>query len=187
MKTPALETKRLYLRPMALADAPAIQKYFSNWDIIQHLSKAVPWPYPEDGAKAFIQSYLDNPDDRFLWAITVKDFGNEAIGSLEYRIEESRDGNRGFWIAVPFQGKGYMTEAVDALNKFVFNTLGIEKYLVCNLEQNTRSARVKEKTGAIFLDYIELEHHSGNAKTARWIVTKESWLNSPAAQDYCDE
>jgi len=55
MKTPALETERLILRPLTLDDAPAIQKYFNDWHIIKNLSKAVPWPYPANGAENFIK------------------------------------------------------------------------------------------------------------------------------------
>ena len=53
-ETPTLLTKRLILRPLTMSDAPAIQRHFNNWNIIQHLAQVVPWPYPEDGAVTFI-------------------------------------------------------------------------------------------------------------------------------------
>jgi len=53
MDTPTLQTDRLILRPLALPDAPAIQRHFSNWNVIRNLSKVVPWPYPDDGAETF--------------------------------------------------------------------------------------------------------------------------------------
>ena len=40
--TPTLQTERLVLRPLALSDAPAIQRHFNNWNIIQHLAQVVP-------------------------------------------------------------------------------------------------------------------------------------------------
>jgi len=39
---------------MALSDAPAIQRHFNNWNIIRHLARVVPRPYPDDGAETFI-------------------------------------------------------------------------------------------------------------------------------------
>ena len=54
MNTPTLQTRRLTLRPLALSDAPAIQRHFNNWNIIQHLASVIPWPYPEDGAETFM-------------------------------------------------------------------------------------------------------------------------------------
>jgi hypothetical protein len=52
--TPILQTQRLTLRPLALSDAPAIQRHFNNWNIIKHLAAVVPWPYPDNGAETFI-------------------------------------------------------------------------------------------------------------------------------------
>ena len=53
---PVLETERLILRPLELADAPAVQKTFPQWEIVKHLSSAsIPWPYPPDGAMTFIR------------------------------------------------------------------------------------------------------------------------------------
>jgi [ribosomal protein S5]-alanine N-acetyltransferase len=42
MDTPTLHTRRLILRPVALPDAPAIQRHFNNWNIIQNLATVVP-------------------------------------------------------------------------------------------------------------------------------------------------
>lgn len=179
MKTPELETERLILRPIAISDAPAIQKYFNNWDIIQHLSKSVPWPYPDDGAESFIREQCAKPDDQhYMWVITEKDGNGEAIGCIDFRTKTHNDGNRGFWLAVPFQGRGYMTEAVHAVNNFIFNTLQIDEYVVSNVATNARSRRVKEKTGAIFLHYGTLDHHTGGNKTEYWKITRESWVQS---------
>jgi hypothetical protein len=33
--TPTLQTKRLVLRPLALSDAPDIQRHFNNWNVIR--------------------------------------------------------------------------------------------------------------------------------------------------------
>ena len=38
MDTPTLQTDRLILRPLALSHAPAIQRHFNNWNIIQNLA-----------------------------------------------------------------------------------------------------------------------------------------------------
>jgi RimJ/RimL family protein N-acetyltransferase len=39
-------TERLILRPLALADAAAIQELFPHWEIVRYLLNRVPWPYP---------------------------------------------------------------------------------------------------------------------------------------------
>jgi hypothetical protein len=45
-----LQTSRLFLRPLMLADAQQTQLLFPHWEIVRYLSNVVPWPYPPDGA-----------------------------------------------------------------------------------------------------------------------------------------
>ncbi|MCD8494009.1 MAG: GNAT family N-acetyltransferase [Alphaproteobacteria bacterium] len=181
MKTPALETARLILRPVTLEDAPAIQKHFAHWDIIKNLGKVVPWPYPEDGALIFLRDNLIpriESGDTHAWAITLKEGNGEAVGLVDFRISSTTKGNRGFWIGLEYQRQGLMTEALTPIQDFIFNELNVESFIVCNAEGNIGSRRVKKKTGAEFLDYIHLPHHNGTDRSERWIVTKESWLKT---------
>ena len=53
--TPVLETARLILRPLELADADQVQLLFPHWDVVKHLNNRVPWPYPPDGARQFYE------------------------------------------------------------------------------------------------------------------------------------
>lgn len=154
MKTPVLETERLILRPVTIDDAPAVQRHFNNWNIIRHLNAAIPWPYPDDGAATFIK---DNVLPRmqtgkaFIWAITIKENGDEAVGIVDFGGERpAHTENRGFWLAEPFHGRGYMTEAIAITQDFLFFEAGIESFRVTNAVTNAGSRGVKEKTGAIF-------------------------------------
>ena len=47
---PSLETQRLLLCPLELADAEQTQKLFPHWEIVRYLADVIPWPYPADGA-----------------------------------------------------------------------------------------------------------------------------------------
>ena len=180
MKTPTISTSRLTLRPLALSDAPAIQRHFNNWNIIRNLTTVVPWPYPDDGAETFVRLQLEKiaaGEELYLWGLTLRPGDGEAIGIIHFRptADNSKD-NRGFWVAEPYWNRGLMTEAISAVNDFAFNTLGIEQFYVCNVASNEGSRRVKQKTGAEFVGYIELAHHNGQSKSERWRVTRESWL-----------
>jgi RimJ/RimL family protein N-acetyltransferase len=180
METPLLETERLILRPMALSDAPAIQRHFNNWNIIQNLATVVPWPYPDDGAETFIKRELgkiDVGEEIYQWVLVPRSGDNEAIGNINFRPRANNvKGHRGFWLAEPWWGRGLMTEAVAAVNDFAFLTLDLDSFYVCNVFTNTGSRRVKQKTGAVFVDHVELPHHNGESKTERWKVTREGWL-----------
>ncbi len=178
MKTPVLETERLILRPISMDDAPAIQKHFNNWEIIKNLAMVVPWPYPDDGAETFIrENALPRMRDKgdMIWVIIPKAGPQEAIGVIDFGIGKSAHGERGFWLAQEFQGQGMMSEAVAAVNDFLFFDFGLEKFTVVNALMNSASRRVKEKTGAVFLRHGELEHHNGESRTEVWEVTRENW------------
>ena len=69
-----------------------------------------------------------------------------------------------------------MTEAISAVNDFAFHSLGIESFFVCNVATNEASRRVKQKTGAEFVGYIELLHHDGQSRSEKWKVTRGNWL-----------
>jgi len=179
MDTPALRTRRLILRPLALSDAPAIQRHFNNWNIIQNLASVVPWPYPDDGAETFITLQLSKiaaGEDIYQWVLVLRSSDGEAIGNVDFRPRAGgRKGNRGFWLAEPWWNQGLMTEAITAVNDFAFATLGIESFHVCNVESNVASRRVKQKTGAEFVGYVELLHHNGQTRSEKWIVTRDGW------------
>lgn len=180
METPIIQTQRLILRPLALSDAPAIQRQFDNWNIIRNLASVVPWPYPDDGAETFIKLQLEKiaaGEEIYQWVLVLRSGDGQAIGNIHFRPRaDNPKGNRGFWIAEPYWNRGLMTEAIASVNDFAFGTLGIESFYVCNAVSNEASRRVKQKTGAEFVGYIELPHHNGQSRSEKWEVTRENWL-----------
>lgn len=185
MDIPTLQTRRLLLRPLAFSDAAAIQHHFNNWNIIENLASVVPWPYPDDGAETFIKQQLRKiaaGEEIYQWVLVLRLGDDEAIGNIRFipRADNPK-GNRGFWLAEPYWNQGLMTEAITVVNDFVFKTLGIESFHVCNAASNVASRRVKQKTGAEFVGFVELSHHNGQSKAERWIVTRESWLGRNSA------
>ena len=56
--TPVLETPRLILRPLELADADEAQRLFPHWEIVRYLANQVPWPYPPDAAHVFYRDVV---------------------------------------------------------------------------------------------------------------------------------
>lgn len=177
MDVPDLRTDRLLLRRLKPQDADALQPLFADWEIIQHMSKEIPWPYPDDGVVSFIENVCEpamEKGERMYWAIVPHEVGT-AVGILEYRIGAEERDNRGFWIGKPYQGRGYMTEAVEAFQDYIFFELGVERIVVCNSAKNPRSRRVKEKTGAIRDGDLCVDHHNGSSACERWIVSRAEW------------
>lgn len=186
VNTPPIETRRLLLRAVTLADAPAIQRHFANWNIIQHIGDAVPWPYPADGAERFL---TDNALPRMargeahLWAICLKWTPEEAIGVIEFRVRTDLGDHRGFWLAEPHWRRGLMTEAVEAVNRFVFEDLRIDSFIEENAANNAASRRLKEKSGGVFLRHRECRYLSGERRSEVWHMTRAGWLGAIARVD----
>ena len=67
-------------------------------------------------------------------------------------------------------------EAIAAVNDFAFGPLGLDQFDVCNVATNAASRRVKQKTGAEFVGFVELPHHNGETRSEKWVVRRETWL-----------
>lgn len=178
MLIPTLQSPRLILRPVTLDDAPSIQRHFGCWEVIQHLSSAVPWPYPDDGAETFLRDVClpkMASGAAMVWGLVLKEGPDEVVGLLDYHQEDEGMGHRGFWLAPHLHGNGYMTEAVTCFQDFLFFELGVERIVVLNARTNAKSRRIKEKTGARFIDEVPIPHRSGDGIGQRWEVTREAW------------
>jgi RimJ/RimL family protein N-acetyltransferase len=122
---PVLETERLLLRPLELADADQVQRLFPQWEIVQYLNAVVPWPYPEDGALSYFRDRALPAmarGDEWHWTLRRKQNPAQVIGAIGL-IRGDHD-NRGFWLAPDWQRRGLMTEAVIAVNDYCFDVLG---------------------------------------------------------------
>ncbi len=178
MEAPELRTERLRLRQVRLVDAPAIQRWFAHWSIIEHLSSEVPWPYPDDGAETFVREIAlpqSAAGEALHWAITLAEAPDELIGSINFLFTDTGLGNRGFWLAEHLWGQGLMTEAVEAVQDHLFFELKLDRIVVFNAAENAASRRVKEKTGGRRVGTKRIEHVSGFSDSDAWEITRADW------------
>jgi [ribosomal protein S5]-alanine N-acetyltransferase len=102
--TPAseLQTSRLVLRSLELADADRIQVLFPQWEVVRYLASVVPWPYPADGARTYIRDIALPAMERrelWQWTLRLKTAPHQVIGSVT--LSTQPDNNRGFWMVYP--------------------------------------------------------------------------------------
>ena len=117
---PPLATDRLLLRPVTLNDAPAMQALFPQWEIVRFLDSRVPWPYPPDGARNYLRHVLLPFVEKGMWwswTIRTRAEPDRLIGMID--LFDWTDDHRGFWIDPAEQGKGYASEALDAMWSWV--------------------------------------------------------------------
>jgi len=170
-----LKTERLILRPLELADVDQVQELFAQWEIVRLLNARVPWPYPADGA-------LTNTRDKTLpamergeqwdWTLRLKDDPERIIGRISLYLGEN---NRGFWMGLPWQGQGLMTEAVIAVNDYWFDVLGFPVLRAPKAVENVGSRRISEKMGMRVVEVKEGDYVCGRLPTEVWEITAEEW------------
>ncbi|HYA16553.1 MAG TPA: GNAT family N-acetyltransferase [Bryobacteraceae bacterium] len=122
--SPPLETPRLVLQPLALEDARQVQPLFGQWEVLKYLADAVPWPFPPDGALVYYRDVALPAMARgeaWHWTLRLKEEPGRIIGGISLIKGET---NRGFWLGLPWQGRGLMTEAAERVTDFWFNELG---------------------------------------------------------------
>lgn len=140
-----LETERLLLRPPKRSDAAAVQRLISVREVAVNLG-SVPWPYPRAGAAQWIAR--TTPGVQFL--ITHRDDG-EVLGTVSLvRDDEHARAELGYWIGVPYWGRGYVTEAVRAIVDHGFRAHGLRRIFARVYGHNAASARVCEKAGLTY-------------------------------------
>lgn len=151
--TPTFETKRLILKQISLSDVKSYARYFIDYDVIRFLSHIVPWPYPENGVENFIESYLLPKQGKgfWTWGIFLKSNPKELIGSIDLWVEGILE-HRGFWLGKKFWNRGIMTEAMNPILDFAFETVDFEEIIFSNAVGNIASRKVKEKTGCELYD-----------------------------------
>lgn len=152
MKTPrpqsSLETGRLLLRPFTLADAPAVQSLAGAVEIAS-TTLQVPHPYEDGMAEVWILTHAPayEAGTQAVFAITERT-GGLLVGATGLTIEPAHArAELGYWIGVPYWGRGYATEAARALLELGFERLGLHRIQATYLTRNPASGRVMQKLG----------------------------------------
>jgi ribosomal-protein-alanine N-acetyltransferase len=175
--TPVLETPRLVLTPLALEDAAEVQPLFAQWEIVRQLNAKVPWPFPEDGVHTFYRDVVLPAIERgeeWHWMLRFKsDPEQKIIGSICLKLNDGL--NRGFWIASERQGRGLMTEAAAAINRFWFEELKQSVLRVKKARDNAASRAISLREGMQCIGETEGNYVSGRLPTEIWELTAEDW------------
>jgi RimJ/RimL family protein N-acetyltransferase len=149
MKTqPALETARLILRPFTLADAPMVQQ-LAGAPAIAAVTSNIPHPYEDGMAEAWIGTHAATfaAGRGAVFAITRRENG-QLCGCIGLTIERQHaNAEMGYWIGMPFWGRGYCTEAARAVLDYAFEELKLHRVHASHFARNPASGRVMQKIG----------------------------------------
>jgi [ribosomal protein S5]-alanine N-acetyltransferase len=174
--TPLLETERLWLRALELADAEQIQILFPHWELVQFLAGRVPWPYPPDGALTYCRDIALPAVERgeqWHWTLRPKSDPARVIGCISLMRAENH--NRGFWLGLPWQGQRLMSEASDAVTDYWFDVLKFPFLRAPKAIANEASRRISERQGMRIIATEERQFVSGRLPAEIWEITSEEW------------
>lgn len=143
-QTLRLTTDRLVLRRFRPSDAPQVRDLCDNWAVAGTLSR-VPFPYTLEDAMAWIGGQADRQGEDMAFAVTAD---GAVVGCAG--LHGGADAlELGYWIGEPFWGRGYATEAAQALCTFAFDRLDADRLVAGHYHGNEASARVLAKCGFI--------------------------------------
>ena len=174
---PTLQTGRLSLRPLQLEDAERAQSLFPHWEVVKFLNTQIPWPYPADGALTYFRDVALPAMERgtqWHWTLRLREAPDELIGAINLTSKETH-ATRGFWLGLPWHGRGLMTEAASAVNDYCFDVAGFDVLRIPKAVANTTSRRVSEKTGMRVIATEERDYVSGRLLTEIWEITADEW------------
>lgn len=146
---PTLTTSRLVLRPSRPADAADIAR-LAGERAIAATTLLIPHPYELHMAVEWIAKVTAGwaEDTSGVFAITLNTTG-EVVGSIGFKFELAhKRAELGYWIGVPYWGRGYASEASVAMLTFGFGPpLALERINAHAMASNLASCRVLEKIG----------------------------------------
>lgn len=144
-----IETERLHLRSVEERDAPAIQDAASHREIADTMI-SLPYPYPSGEAGRYIaQCQMEQTQGRSI-TLSIEDSEERHFcGLIEVREidREHSQAELSFWLAPEAWGRGYMTEVVEAVLKYVFDDLGLNRLYAYHMQRNPASGQVLAKNG----------------------------------------
>jgi ribosomal-protein-alanine N-acetyltransferase len=140
-----IRTERLTLRHFTAADAPQVQRLAGAHEVAA-ATLLIPHPYPDGAADSWIAA---QPERRAQGVETFAiEADGEVIGAIGLHIERDHDrAELGYWIGVPFWGRGYATEAARAIVDYGFATHRLRRIFAVHFANNRASGRVLQKIG----------------------------------------
>ena len=172
-----IKTKRLILRHYVLSDLGDLYDVAKEVGVLERTGES----YLADASQAMgqLSRYLLSPE---TYAIEFKKYGR-VIGTLEITRARFDPYNRKareltFYLGIPYQNHGLMTEALEAYFNYVFHKTKINKIYAGYFYYNEECAKLLKKfsfkyetTYNLYLEFLEQE-----VKSYYYSLSKEDYL-----------
>lgn len=176
-----LETRRLRLRRFTKADAAQVNRSYACDKLV---AEYVSWPMHT--SMAMTESYLDmvvpeyEKPETYRWAIELD---GDVIGCIDaIKVSTKHEYCEiGYCLGSRWWGRGIMTEALEAVIKYLFLEVGFNCICACHDTLNAASGRVMEKCGLIEEGVLRARKRTpeGEARDMRYMsILREEYVRS---------
>jgi [ribosomal protein S5]-alanine N-acetyltransferase len=115
--------------------------------------------------------------EQWHWTLRLKSAPERLIGAIS--LMKGEDENRGFWLGLPWQGQGLMTEATEVVTEYWFNVLKFKILRAPKAIANKPSRRISKKSGMRVIATEQREYVGGKFLAEIWEITAEEWNARP--------
>lgn len=182
IEQPALETPRLRLRPLEKSDSLAIQNTAGAREIADTMI-SLPHPYTDGEAERYITRQQAEKEAGHAVTFTI---GHKAAGEFCGLVEvreidhEHSQAELSFWLAEEVWGRGFMSEAVQAVMRYSFEDLGLNRLYAYHMVRNPASGRVLQKNGFKQEGLLRQRVRKWGRfeDVALWAILRQDWQNA---------
>lgn len=180
----SLETERLILRAPKLEDAPTIQNVINDY-LIAKMTLNIPYPYPENGAKEWLERIHNSESENYPFVIILKE-NDTLIGNISLACHPYfKRAEIGYWLGKTYWNQGYTTEATRCIIQFGFEKLALVRIQAGFFPENIASRRVMEKAGMQYegtlRSYVQKEDK--NRDIGMYAILKEDYVGGNNVQN----
>ena len=147
-RLPTMLTRRLILRPVRMSDAQDLYEYSRDPEVARHVLWDAHRSIHQTRAyiRYLLRQYRSCAPGTFV--IALRETG-KVIGTIGFMWvqTENRSAEVGYSLSRAYWNRGIMTEALQAVLKFGFDSLSLNRIEAQHESDNPASGRVMEKTG----------------------------------------
>jgi len=173
------DTEALEFSSLKIADLDLVQRYLPDWELAKYLS--LPLGKEKEVRKIsreVIKRVIMQPEPKheFLWKIQDKKFPDRTIGIAHLGLDENGDVRQNVWLdPAAVHNESLMQEAVNAINEFAFQSLGLRGAV---LQKAFALASSPTELSQMQMRFLMLDAAARNRDMpdgAMWGMTKDGW------------
>lgn len=183
---PILNAARLVLRPFDLGDAAAVRQLAGD-RLVADTTMNMPHPYQDGMAEAWIETHEPDYGKGSVATFAIaRQSDSNLVGAISLKIDRPQHkAELGYWIGVPYWNRGYATEAAEAILRYGFADLKLNRIFAWHFARNPASGRVMAKVGMLKEGVARQSAFKDDRfeDLVTYGILREDWLKSRARTD----